>query len=231
MEDINLDEISLGLIAIKVVVGFLSLYIILILTGRTSLAQLTPFHFVFIMLLDDFFGHIIYENNVHIFKYLYAIGLWTLLMIIIEFISRKVTKIRFFIHGKPIIVIQNGIIDRKAVKKARLDLNQVLSMLRQKSVFSVREVEFALIETNGQISIALKSKYKNPTIEDLNLSVQQVSLPFPLIIDGKIILDNVKECGFDEKWLVNEINNKGLDIKNIFYAEWKRNEGLHISPK
>ena len=225
-----MDEISLSFIAIKVVVGFTSLYIILILTGRTSISQLTPFHFVFIMLLDDFFGHIIYENKLHIFKYLYAVCLWTLLMIIIEFLTRKFTKIRLFIHGKPIIVIQNGIIDRKAIKKARLDLNQLLSMLRQKSVFSVREVEFALIETNGQISIALKSNYKNPTIEDLNLRVEQVTIPVTLIIDGKIIRDNVKECGFNEKWLVNEINNRGFDLKNIFYAEWKRNEGLHISP-
>ena len=225
-----MDEISLSFIAIKVVVGFTSLYIILILTGRTSISQLTPFHFVFIMLLDDFFGHIIYENNLHIFKYLYAVGLWTLLMVIIEFLARKFTKIRLFIHGKPIIVIQNGIIDRKAIKKARLDLNQLLSMLRQKSIFSVREVEYALIETNGQLSIALKSNYKNPTIEDLNLSVEQFSIPVTLIIDGKIIQDNVKKCGFDEKWLVNEINNRGLDLKNIFYAEWKRNEGLYISP-
>ncbi|WP_257469012.1 DUF421 domain-containing protein [Bacillus sp. D386] len=170
-----MDLISLGLIAMKVIVGFISLNIILILTGRTSISQLTPFHFVFILLLDDFLGRIIYENNVSILKYLYAIGIWTFLMIILEYATLKFTKIRFFIQRKPVLFIRNGIIDYKAAKKARLDLNQLLSMLRQKSVFSVREVEFAILESNRQISIALKSKYKNPTIEDLNLTEKHKS--------------------------------------------------------
>jgi len=231
LEDRNVDEISLSLIAIKVLVGFISINFILILTGRTSISQLTPIHFVFILLLDDFLGRIIYENNVSIFKYLYAIGIWTFLMIILEYATLKFTKIRFFIQRKPVLFIRNGIIDYKAAKKARLDLNQILSMLRQKSVFSVREVEFALLESNGQISIALKSKYKNPTIEDLNLTEKQVVLPQTLISDGKIIRDNLAECGFDENWLISELNNKGYDLKSIFYAEWKSDEGIHISPK
>ena len=231
MEDTSLDEINFGLIAIKEVVGFISLYIVLKITGRTSLSQLTPFHFIFVLLLDDFLGHIVYENNQSIFMYLYAVGVWTTLMIILEQITLRFTKVRSFIPGKPIIVIRNGLIDYKAVKSTKLDLNQILSLLRQKSVFSVREVEFAIIETNGKISIALKSKYKNPTIEDLNLTEQQVTLPISLVIEGKIMKENLEECGFDEKWLVEELNNKGFDLKSVFYAEWQNNKGMYISPK
>ena len=227
----SVDGIDFGLIAIKEVVGFISLYIVLNLTGRTSITQLTPFHFLFVLLLDDFLGHIIYENNQSIYLYLYAIGIWTTLMIIIEKLTLRFTKLRSIIPGKPLIVIRNGIIDHKAIKKAKLDVNQLLSMLRQKSVFSVREVEFAIIETNGKLSIALKSKYKNPTIQDLDLIEQPVTLPITLVIEGKIIKDNLKECEFDEKWLVEELNNKGFDLKNIFYAEWQTNKGMYISPK
>ena len=226
-----MDEINLGLIAIKEVVGFISLYIVLNLTGRTSISQLTPFHFVFVLLLDDFLGHIIYEKNQSIFVFLYTVGMWTAFMVIIEQLTIRFTKLRNFIPGKPIIVIRNGIIDHKAVKSARLDLNQLLSMLRQKSVFSVREVEFAIIEANGKLSIALKSKYKNPTIEDLKLTEQQVTLPTTLVIEGKIIKDNLKECGFDEEWLVEELSNKGFELKSVFYAEWQTNKGMYISPK
>ena len=223
-----MDEINLGLIAIKEIVGFIALYIVLNITGRTSISQLTPFHFVFVLLLDDFLGHIIYEKNQSIFIFLYTVGLWTAFMIIIEQLTIRFTKIRFLIPGKPIIVIRNGIIDHTALKHARLDLNQILSMLRQKSVFSVREVEFAIIETNGKISIALKSKYKNPTVGDMNLAEQPVTLPTTLIIEGKIIQDNLKECGFDEKWLVSELNKKGFDLKSVFYAEWESNDGMYI---
>lgn len=227
-----MDEMGLGLIAVKLVVGFTSLYLILILTGRTSISQLTPFHFVFVLLLDDFLGHIVYENHVSIWKYFYVIGLWTLLMLGLEFLTMKYTKIRYILQGKPTIIIRNGRIDRKATKKFKLDVNQILSLLRQQSVFSVREVEIAILEPNGQISVVLKSKYKKPTIEDFHLPEKKVHLPVTLIIDGKILFDNLFECGFDKEWLENELNGHGYkDIHTIFYAEWKEPEGLHISPK
>lgn len=223
---------SLGLIAMKVVIGFISLYFILFVTGRKSISQLTALHFIFLLMLDDFLGHVIYENDVSIFKYLFAVGLWTLLMLALEFIMLKYTKIRFCLQGNPVIIIRNGIIDRNAAKKSRLDLNQILSLLRQKSVFSVKEVEFALLEPNGQISIALKSKYKQPNIEDFKLPERKVDLPLTLIIDGKIEWDNLTKCGMDEKWLLNELSVKGFDsVKRIFHAEWEKSSGLHISPK
>lgn len=227
-----LGEVSLGLIALKVFIGFISLYLILLITGRTSISQLTPFHFVFILMLDDFLGHVIYENNVSILKYLYAVGLWTLLMIILEFITMKYIKIRFVLLGKPFFLIRNGRLDRNAVKKSRLDVNQVLSLLRQQRVFSVREVEFAILEPNGQLSVALKSKYENVKKEDLNLAEKKIDLPKTLIIDGKVIWKTLHENGLDEQWLNNELKSNGFtDVQNIFHAEWQVNEGLYISPK
>ncbi|WP_042347146.1 DUF421 domain-containing protein [Bacillus massiliigorillae] len=227
-----MDEVSLGLIALKVVIGFISLYCILLITGRTSISQLTPFHFIFILMLDDFLGHVIYENKLSIFKFLYAIGLWTLLMIILEFVTMKYIKIRFIIQRKPFFIIRNGKLDRNAVKKSRLDINQILSLLRQQRVFSIREVEFAILEPNGQLSVALKSKYDNLKNKDLQLPEQKIDLPITLIIDGEIIRNTLYENGLDEKWLQKELKIKGFnDVKNIFHAEWKKSEGLYISPK
>ncbi|WP_338030700.1 DUF421 domain-containing protein [Cytobacillus citreus] len=223
---------SFGFIIMKLIIGLICLYFILIVTGRKSFSQLTPLHFIFILLLDDFLGHVIYENDVSIFKFLFAIGFWTLLILTLDFITLKYTKIRNLLHGNPVIIIRNGIIDRNAVKKTKLDLNQILSLLRQKSVFSVREVEFALLEPNGQISISLKSKYKPPSIGDFNLPERKVNLPLTLIMDGNILRDNLKECGMDEKWLLDELCAKGFNnTNNIYYAEWKEIDGLHISPK
>ncbi|WP_409973898.1 DUF421 domain-containing protein [Bacillus sp. Bva_UNVM-123] len=223
---------SFGFMITKLTIGFFCLYFVLIVTGRKSFSQLTPVHFIFILLLDDFLGHIIYENDIGIVKFLYGIGFWTLLILILDFITLKSKKIRKLLHGEPVIIIRNGIINRTVVKKSKLDLNQILSLLRQKSVFSVREVEYALLEPNGQISIVMKSKYKSPNIEDLNLQERKVNLPLTLILDGNILWDNLKECGKDEKWLMDELYTKGFDNpKSIFYAEWKENDGLHISPK
>ena len=172
-----MGEVFLGLLTIKVIVGFVTLFFIIIITGRTSIYQLTPFHLVFVLVLGDFLVNTIYENKVGIFHFLYAIGLWTLLMLGIEFLTLKNKSTRSLLLGDPNIIIRDGVMDRKLLKKNRLDVNQVLSILRQNQVFSVREVKYGILEANGQISILLQSKYQKPDMQDLSLLESPVYLP------------------------------------------------------
>lgn len=227
-----MDEVSLGLIALKIGIGFISLYFVLAVTGRIGVSQLTPIHFVFVLLLDDFLGHIIYEKNGSIFVYFFSVGLWTLFMLSVQYVSFKFPKIRSILQGKPLYIIKNGQFNRNEIRKARLDVYQVMSLLRKQGVFSLREVEFGLLEPDGMLSVALKSSYKNPTIEDLNLAGTKTSLPVTLIIDGEIISKTLDENGLDEQWLKQELKQNGhSDVKNIFYAEWAENGGLYVSLK
>ncbi|MCM3169484.1 DUF421 domain-containing protein [Peribacillus frigoritolerans] len=227
-----MEEVNIGLLTIKVIVGFVTLFFIIIITGRTSISQLTPFHLVFVLVLGDFLGNTIYEDKVRTFHFLYAIGLWTLLMLGIEFMTLKNKPTRSLLLGDPNIIIRDGVMDRKLLKKNKLDVNQVLSILRQNNVFSVREVKYGILETNGQISILLKSKYQKPDKQDLNLPESPVYLPTSLILDGEIIWDNLHELGFDQQWLDNQLTTNGYDnVKRIFYADWRESEGIHISPK
>ncbi|URT72345.1 DUF421 domain-containing protein [Cytobacillus firmus] len=226
-----MSEVFLGLLTIKVIVGFVTLFFIIIITGRTSISQLTPFHLVFVLVLGDFLGNTIYENKVGIFHFLYAIGLWTLLMLGIEFLTLKNKSTRSLLLGDPNIIIRDGVMDRKLLKKNKLDVNQVLSILRQNQVFSVREVKYGILEANGQISILLQSKYQKPDKQDLSLLESSVYLPTALIIDGEVLRDNLHELGFDQQWLDNQLTTNGYDnVKRILYADWRENEGIHISP-
>ena len=226
-----MGEVFLGLLTIKVIVGFVTLFFIIIITGRTSIYQLTPFHLVFVLVLGDFLVNTIYENKVGIFHFLYAIGLWTLLMLGIEFLTLKNKSTRSLLLGDPNIIIRDGIMDRKLLKKNKLDVNQVLSILRQNQVFSVREVKYGILEANGQISILLQSKYQKPDKQDLSLLESPVYLPTALIIDGEVLRDNLHELGFDQQWLDNQLTTNGYDnVKRILYADWRENEGIHISP-
>ncbi|WP_404406870.1 DUF421 domain-containing protein [Jeotgalibacillus malaysiensis] len=227
-----MEEVNLGLLTIKIIVGFVTLFFIIIVTGRTSIYQLTPFHLVFVLVLGDFLGSTIYEDKVTIFHFLYAIGLWTLLMMGIEFLTLKNKSTRSLLLGDPNIIIRDGVMDRKLLKKNKLDVNQVLSLLRQNNVFSVREVKYGILEANGQISLLLQSKYKNPEKQDLNLPESPVNLPTSLIIDGEILWDNLHELGFDQQWLDNQLTINGYDnVKRILYADWRESEGIHISPQ
>ncbi|WP_060681662.1 DUF421 domain-containing protein [Virgibacillus halodenitrificans] len=226
-----MEEANIGLLTIKVIVGFATLFFIIIITGRTSIYQLTPFHLVFVLVLGDFLGNTIYANKVGIFHFLYAIGLWTLLMLGIEFLTLKNKSTRSLLLGDPNIIIRDGVMDRKLLKKNKLDVNQVLSILRQNNVFSVREVKYGILEANGQLSLLLKSKYQKPDKQDLNLPESPVDLPTSLIIDGEILWDNLHELGFDQQWLDNQLTTNGYDnVKRILYADWRESEGIHVSP-
>lgn len=227
-----MEEVNIGLLTLKVMVGFVTLFFIVIVTGKTSIYQLTPFHFVFVLLLGDLLSNTIYENRIGILPFFYTVGLWTILMLGIEFITLKKKSTRSLLVGNPSIIIRNGVIDREIAKKNKLDVNQILSLLRQSNVFSVREVQYGVLEANGQISTLLKSKYQKPEKQDLNLPQIPVDLPTTLIIDGEILWDNLHELGFDQQWLDNKLTANGYDNeKGIFHADWRENEGIHISPK
>lgn len=227
-----MEEVNIFLLTIKVIVGFATLFFIIIITGRTSIYQLTPFHLVFVLVLGDFLGNTIYEDKVGIFYFLYAIGLWTFLMLGIEFMTLKNKSTRSLLIGNPNIIIRDGVMDRKLLTKNKLDVNQILSILRQNNVFSVREVKYGILEANGQLSLLLKSKYQKPDKQDLNLPESPVDLPTSLIIDGEILWDNLHELGFDQQWLDNQLTTNGYDnVKRILYADWRESEGIHVSPK
>lgn len=227
-----MDGISIGLLSIKIIIGFITLFFIINITGRTSIYQLTPFHLVFVLLLGDLLGDTIYEDRIRVVHFLYAVGLWTLLMLIVEFLALKTKSGRAKLEGKPSIIIRDGIMDRNMMKKSKLDLNQVSSLLRQNNVFSVREVKYGILEPNGHITTLLQSKYQKPNKQDLEIPETEVDLPTALIIDGEILRDNLKDCGFDEQWLGHQLKAKGYDnAKSVFFADWKASDGIHISPK
>lgn len=96
-----MEEVNIGLLTIKVIVGFATLFFIIIITGRTSIYQLTPFHLVFVLALGDFLGSSIYEDKIGIFYFFYAIGLWTFLMLGVEFMTLRIKSTRSLLLGNP----------------------------------------------------------------------------------------------------------------------------------
>lgn len=227
-----MEDLNVGLLTLKLVLSFATLFFIIYITGRTSITQLTPFHLIFVLVLGEIVGNTFYEDQVGTFAFLYALGVWTLLMIAVEFLTQKKNWTRAYLVGDPAIIIRDGVIDRKILKKNKLDIHQVLSLLRQGNVFSVREVKYGILEANGQISALLKDKYQKPEKQDLNLPENPVDIPTTLIVDGEVLWDNLNGLGYDEQWLNNELSANGYtDVEDIFYADWRISDGIHIRPK
>lgn len=216
-------------LSIELIIGFFALFTITKITGKSLISEITPFDFISAIVLGELLGNAIYDDEVKIWRLLYALTLWTMLMFIIEKITQKSRKTRKLLEGDPAIIIRNGQIDFDVIKREQLDINELLSILRQKDAFSIREIEFAILELSGNISVLKKSKYDNPTTEDLKLPYKPVYLPINIILDGEVLKDNLDAIGFDNNWLKNQIHISGVErIEDVFYAEWKQDEGIHV---
>ncbi|SFE54536.1 DUF421 domain-containing protein [Alteribacillus iranensis] len=224
-------ELSVTDISMKVIIGFFLLFFITKLLGKTTINQLTPFDFVSAVVLSELLGNGIYEKNVHIMYIFYTVFLWGFLLVIVEKMLLRYKGARGFWEGNPSIIVRDGKIDRDQLKKNRMNINQLLSLLRQSEIFSIREVAYAILETNGSISILKKNPYQKVTNQDLNLPDQPVFLSTTVIMDGVVLEDNVKALGFDQTWLNNQLAANGIQhSQDVLYADWINNEGIYIIP-
>ncbi len=220
-------------LVLTLTVGLSALLIATNIIGKIQLSQATPFHFISALVLGELLGNAVYDPEVNISYILLSISLWTLLMYILEIITQKFRKTRGFLEGKPSIIIRHGEIDFQELAKNKMDINEVQRMLREKDVFSVRGVEYGILESSGTISVLKKWNYASPTNKDLKLSQKPVFLPITLIADGEIQSENLETIGHNEKWLRKQLSLQGINkIEDVLYADWQEDEGLYIfTPK
>jgi uncharacterized membrane protein YcaP (DUF421 family) len=213
------------------VVGFFFLFITVRFVGKKIINQISPFTFIAAIVLGELLGNAIYDRKIGVFYIIYAMSIWGGLLFFVEYLSQKFLAIRGVVEGKPSALIKNGMVDREALRKNRMNINQLQSLLRQSETFSIREVAFCYLESSGSISILKKSKYQKTTQEDFNLPSKAVFVPVTIIRDGKVLWDEIIDLGFDEAWLKSQLNTHHImDYKDVFIAEWLQGDGLFVQP-
>lgn len=218
-------------ITIELILGFAALFVITRILGKTQITQITTFDFISALVLGELVGNAIYDHEVGLLHILYAVLVWGLLIYVLEMITQKWSHTRAFLEGKPTIIIHKGKILRDSLKKNKLDVNQLQHLIRSKGVFSIRELEYAILETDGTVSVLKKSPYEMPTKKDLHLNLEEVYLPITFISDGKVIEDNVTEAGYNLTWLEQQLKQENIyRVEEVMYAEWLEGTGLLIQP-
>ncbi|RLL44822.1 DUF421 domain-containing protein [Oceanobacillus piezotolerans] len=216
-------------ITVKVIFGLFALLIVVRILGKKELSQLTPIDFVYLLVLGGLLEESIYDDLVSIWEVLYTIALWALLIYIIEMIIRKFEVLRPVLKGEPSIIVDNGELVIKALKRNKLELEQLRSLLRQQGIFSLKEVKYAILEPGGQLSVMKKDSESAVTAEMLDIHSGESSLSHLLIDEGEIEYKILKSIGKDKEWLIHEMNKRGYDdITNIYYAEWSEENGFII---
>lgn len=197
----------------KLLVGFIVLFIATKFIGGRELRQLNVFDFISAIVLSELVGNVLYQEDVQSFHMIYSVLFWTFLIYIIDKVTLKSRKARRFLDGEPDLVIEHSQFNKSILDKHRMDLNELLGLLREKDIFSVREVEYAFIEPDGNLSV-IRANRETQT-------VYKPVLPRVLILDGDIAKRTLARIGKDTDWLLSEISKQGFSSpKQIFYGEF-----------
>jgi len=213
----------------------LSFFILLTLTrllGKKQLSQLSIFTYITGIALGSMAGEMVIHNDIKIMDGVIGMALWCALVLLIEFVSLKSATARVLMDGEPTIVIKRGQIIEKALKKQRLNLDDLSMQLRLSQVFSILDVEYAILEPNGELTVMKKSGKDPVTKNDMQISPQPVGMPSEIIADGKIVKKNLSELGYTRLELEDELRRQGVtDIKTVLYAELQQNRSLYIQKR
>ncbi|CDM70349.1 putative membrane protein [Clostridium bornimense] len=218
-----------------IIKGILIYFLALILSkliGIKIISQMNFFDFIMGISVGSMIAKIIINKDHVVFSGVIALIVFTLLTIATSYLNLKSYTVRRIINAKTLILIENGRIIDKNMKRLRITINELMMKLREKDVFSLEDVQFAIMESNGQLSVLIKANKKPVTPYDMDLKVKSLSLTNDIIIDGKIIDKNLEIAGIDKKWLQSELKRKGINsIKEVFYAGLDQNKKLIISKK
>lgn len=226
MEEIIINSI------IRATIAYLILLIVTRLIGRKSIAQMTFFDFAIFITLGSVTANLSMgpENTTASS----ATVLLTLggLAILTGYLHIKSLWVRKLTNSEPVAVIENGKILDKNLKKLRFTINELTSMLREKNIFNLSDVEFAMVENNGQLSVLPKSQKAPLTPADLNVSTKYKGLTKDLIMDGTVLKENLESVRLDEKWLSEQLSNLGVaNTQQVFYAGLDTAGVLYVSVK
>ena len=214
---------------IKAIVSFIALLFLTRLMGRRHLSQITFFDYIVGITIGSIVATIISDRTVNIWDGVISTLVWALMSIIVSYLNLKSIVLRKLTDGEPKIVIKNGIIDDKNLKKSGYNIGDLLMQLRQKDVFDLEEVEFALLEPNGYLSVLKKSPYNPVTPKDLNINTKYKGLITEVILNGRILKSHLKMLKKDKAWLIKKLKVSRVNkIEDVIYAGVSEDGKLEI---
>ena len=180
--------------------------IVMRLMGKREIGQLQPFELAISIMIADLASIPMADTGIPIGNGIVPILGLLIMHLLISFINLKSIKAREIICGKPSILIYRGKIQQKAMVKERFTINELQERIRSQNISSLGDVEYAILETSGQISVIPKPNKRNTTPEDFNIMPDYEGIPYDLVIDGRIMSENLKKIGKNYVWLKKQVN-------------------------
>lgn len=196
------------------------LYMVLIsgirLMGKRQIGQMEPSELVVTMLVADLAAAPIQDQELSVLGAVIPIGTILLLELLLSTVSLHSIRMRKLLCGKPVILIENGKILQENLRATRVTLDELTGYLRQKDVLDISMVQYAILETGGSLSVFPFPEEMPAAAKDAQIPVRPQSLPVTVISDGRIIKDNLKKAGKDDRWLEKQLQNRNCRAAEVF---------------
>lgn len=184
---------------------YIIVLIVMRLMGKREIGQLQPFELAISIMIADLASIPMTDTGIPIFNGIIPILGLLIMHLFISILNLKSSKAREVICGRPSILIYRGKINEKALKKERFTINELEERLRGNNVVNLGDVEYAILETSGQVTVIQKPNKRNTIPQDFNIMPEYEGIPYDLVIDGKIMYDNLKTIGKNYNWLKNQV--------------------------
>lgn len=216
-------------VILRALLSLITLFLVTKLLGKKQVSQLSLFDYVIGISIGNFAAEMTTDLDLPYIHGIVAVLVFGLVAYFVSYFSMKSIILRRFFIGTPTVLIKNGKILVNSLKKNKFDINDLLEECRVSGYFDISQIEYALLEANGKLSIMPKSEYVNITVKDMNLTPQKQGLCANVVIDGKIMKNNLNFIKRDEKWLTKELKVKGYEnLKDILLVTVDNNEKVLV---
>ena len=220
---------------IAIIIRTLILYIVLTLgirlMGKRQIGDMQPNELVVTLVISEIAAIPLQDTDQPILNGICSIFVLVVLEILLSVIAMKNMTVRRLISGQSVIIIRNGVIDQTAMKKVRMTILDLIELLRGQDVFEIEDVAFAVLEVNGDLNVLLKSQKQTLTPKDMNLTPNSATLPLPVISDGRIIADTLKNFEISKGELNKLLERERVKLKDVFLMTIDKNRKTTLIKK
>lgn len=217
------------MILIRSVLSFILLLLLTRIMGKKQISQLTFFDYCVSITIGSIAADMSVDQNVKIINGLTSLAIWGIFPILLSFVGLKSRKFQQITDGKPAIIIKHGMVLEESMKKNHLTIDELMLLLREKDVFKLSDVEMAILETNGELSVLKKTSQQPVTPQMIRMVLKEEEAPTLLILDGQILHKNLSVLGYTEDWLIQELKKLGAsNIQEVFLAQVDSNGKFYI---
>ncbi|ARK30539.1 YetF domain-containing protein [Halalkalibacter krulwichiae] len=202
---------------IRAAIIYVYIFLVVKILGQRSMVAFHPIDFIFAVIIGDIVGEPLSSGNIALGGPLVAASFIAGLHLLLSYLALKNTKVRQIVEAEPIIIIKKGHILVEELRKAKITVESLMMDLRLNQASDLTEIDYAILEPNGQISVIKKSEYNSLSPNDLGKNPDEKGIPTVLILEGNLHTKNLKSLGLTQEWLLKQVYQHGYhDVKDVF---------------